>query len=151
MGGQLGSTLLLWHCIAAPQEYLTRTFIVPIGTTRVWRFGGHRNFGVPPHLRRGRYVPFSGIKKSSSAKNFQTKSWRFTSRKSQKRKTNCGCELRNSNLSRKSLTTKNAKTQNWLRLQLRNSKATRSAEPQRYAWLIESLGATYAEALMLCE
>ena len=63
MGGQLGSTLLLWHCIAAPQEYLTRTFIVPIGTTRVWRFGGHRNFGVPPHFGRGRYVPFSGIKK----------------------------------------------------------------------------------------
>ena len=34
---------------------------------------------------------------------------KYRARKSQKRKTNCGCELRNSNLSRKSLTTKNAK------------------------------------------
>ena len=61
MGGQLGSSSCFGYCIAAPQEYLARIFIVPIGTTRVWRFGGHRNFGVPPHFGRGRYVP--GLKK----------------------------------------------------------------------------------------
>ena len=93
MGGQLGSSCFA-DCIAAPQKYLARIFIVPIGTTRVWKFGGHWNFGVPPHFGRGRNVP--GLKKllrqktskqTSSAKKLPN-SWKFTSRKLQKRKVN---------------------------------------------------------------
>ena len=99
-----------WYCIAATQKYPSRRFAVSGGSAQARRCGGRSNSGVrpDPSLGRGRYVPFSGIKKSSLAKNFQTKSWRFTSGQLQKRKTNCGCELRNSNFSRKSLTTKNA-------------------------------------------
>ena len=64
------------HCITAPQKYFPRKFAVSGRSTQVRRFGGRSNSGVRPNpsLGRGRYVPFSGIKKSSSAKNFQTKS-----------------------------------------------------------------------------
>ena len=100
MGGQLGSTLLLWHCIAAPQKYLCRRFAVSGGSARARRFGGH------PHSKPASkeiatsaskwwvLKRVSASKKSSSAKNFKllrqktSKQKRFTSRKSQKRKVN---------------------------------------------------------------
>ena len=119
MGGQLGSSSsssTLADCIAAPQKYCSRKLAVSGRSTLVRRIGRRPNSGVRPNpsLGRGRYVPFSGIKKSSSAKTSKQKSCRFTSGKLQKPKRKNRLWLwvtRNSNLSHKS-----AKTQKRLRL-----------------------------------
>merc|ERR1712091_466299 len=88
MGGQLGSSSssssCFGDCIAAPQKYCSRKLAVSGRSTLVRRIGRRPNSGVRPNpsLGRGRYVPFSGIKKvlrqktlssaknCSSAKNF---------------------------------------------------------------------------------
>ena len=76
MGGQLGSSSsTLADCIAAPQKYCSRKLAVSGRSTLVRRIGRRPNSGVRPNpsLGRGRYVPFSGIKKKFFGKRLPNK------------------------------------------------------------------------------
>ena len=104
MGGQLGSSSCFGDCIAAPQKYLSRRFAVSGGSAQARRFGGHPHskpaskeiatsaskWWVLKRVFRDKKCEWAKTKINSisSAKNFQTKSWKFTSRKLQKRKVN---------------------------------------------------------------
>ena len=111
MGGQLGSTLLACYLLLV--LYSSTAKNIPPEDLRF--LGGPRrrgDAGGAPTREFGPILPsdeadmclFFGLKLLSEENLVK-----YRARKSQKRKTNCGCELRNSNLSRKSLTTKNAK------------------------------------------
>ena len=131
-GGQLGSSSsssssCFAHCTAAPQNYFSRKFAVSGRSAQVRRFRGRSNSGVWPNpsLRGGRFIYILSFWDEKEAKkNFQTSHQKYTNLKmpkldvglfaknlrplkTQKRKTDCGCEL------------------------LRARNATRNAQPHR--------------------